>query len=152
MAAHVPHKCGPCILCKLKSTGYTHPPKMLVPVYALICSQAEGGEQPLGADDSCMWHACYKQAAMNVGNENFKSRWRAAVVWMVVIKMHTGKTQMASPVAVGMIIASMWPLHTRPLHWTMYKSRILYMLPVHVPPAVQNGVSSIPGIVLIHNL
>ena len=89
---------------------------MLAPVYALICSQAEGGEQPLGADDSCVCHACYKQAARNVGNENFKPRWRESTS----TKGRCGvdgcdkhayrRTQMASPVAVvGKDVATSHP-------------------------------------------
>lgn len=71
MAAKCPHngKCGPCFLCGKNSVRYIHIEKMDKAVLALIHAFEDS------ITDQCVCHACYKHAARNIGNENYKPRW-----------------------------------------------------------------------------
>lgn len=46
--------------------------KMDQAVYNLVCAV----EECTLSTTTCVCHACYKQAARNVGKENYKVRWR----------------------------------------------------------------------------
>ena len=76
-------QCGPCALCKKVSTRYTHPDKMDQSVYEFIYDIEKGS---IGKD-VCICHACYKQAARNVGNNSYHPRWRPKIT---IAKDHCG--------------------------------------------------------------
>lgn len=85
--------CGPCVLCK----KYSHPNKMDPRVSQLI-SSLEGPINPA----ACIWHACYKLAARNVGNSN-QPRWRPK---SVVATEHCGVEKCPNSVYRHTTIAS----------------------------------------------
>ena len=64
--------CGPCSLCHRQSSKFTHAGRLDVLQFQFLCET----ENTKVDKSTCICHACCKQLNRNVGNPNFRPRWK----------------------------------------------------------------------------
>lgn len=64
--------CGPCSLCHRQSSKFTHTERLNVLQYQFLCEV----ENTNVDKSTCLCYACFKQLNRNVGNPNFRPRWK----------------------------------------------------------------------------
>ena len=63
--------CGPCSLCHRQSSKFTHTERLNVLQYQFLCEAENNVDK-----STCICYACFKQLNRNVGNPNFRPRWK----------------------------------------------------------------------------